>query len=82
MANPWVDFVTLIESNHRWIGKVDHINSFNNIVVTVEGRTDISTIQVEGDPNSYTVGDFLFIEGNRIVGKAPDLKAITEETIS
>jgi len=81
MANPWVDFVALIKENNRWIGKIDSITTSGHIIVTVEGRTDIGTIQVEGDPNSYTVGDFLFIEGNRVVSKAPNLKTITEEII-
>jgi len=84
MANPWVSFLSLLPKNKRWIGKIKSINSIT-ATATIEipigmGGASGSDIMLPTN-NSYSVGEYVFIEGNSIVGKAPNLRTVSQEII-
>lgn len=83
MANPWTSFLSLLTTKDRWIGKIESISNGKATVSLPVGLGGGS-----GDPDiivnatdSYSVGDYVFIESGAVVSQAPDLRAAFRETV-
>lgn len=76
MSNVWAQFMSLLPSTRRWIGKVKAVHSSTGKLTIEEvERSDVPDIVIAGD-DSYVIGDYIFIENNTAISKAPDLKSI------
>lgn len=75
--NPWNNFLKLLPSSIRWIGKIQSIDATTG-KATIElfsGTPDTQIIIVEGG-TGYSEGDYVFIQDRVIVSKATELKTL------
>lgn len=72
--NPWVKFSQLLAPGVKQIVTVTSVGTDGTSIVALR---DTSTVRVAGD--SVSAGDKAFIQGGRIIGKAPDLPSYSVE---
>lgn len=78
--NAWTEFRKLLDTTYKWVGLVESVN-INSGTVIVKIPNSTKSIEVMGPNNEYTVNDYVFIENDKIVGKAPDLRTISTELV-
>lgn len=72
--NPWVQLTRLMAPGAKQIVTVASVGTDGTSVVTLRSGGDV---RVAGD--SVAAGQKAFIQGGRIVGRAPDLPAFSVE---
>lgn len=80
--NPWTVFESLITGPSKWIGKVESISDTRVELSIPEGLGGASIPNVfVNTSTTYSIGDYVFVEGSTIIAKAPSLRAAFRETI-
>lgn len=72
-VNPWVRFQQLLPRSARYTVTIDAVRSDGTSEAT---RRDGAKLRLKGD--SVPAGEKAWVEGDRIVGAAPDLPASTQ----
>lgn len=81
MSNPWTSFARLLQTTPRWIGKVLSYTNGKATVITPTGINGGGDEIVVCATSEYVVNDYVFVENNIIMSKAPNLRAAFQETI-
>jgi len=83
MLNPWTTFESLLPTKNRWVGQIQSISGGKAVVslpVGLGGGAASDDVVVDA-PGSYSINDFVFIEGGVIISEAPALRAAFSETV-
>jgi len=72
-VNPWQRFKGLLPQQRRFVVTVDQVLADGTSLAT---RSDGSQVRLQGD--SIAAGKKAWVEGQRIIGEAPDLPTATQ----
>jgi hypothetical protein len=74
-SNIWAKFKALIPTTPRLIGEVNSVLADDRYRVIFPSGEVVEALS----SNTYSVGDSVFVEGDKITSRAPDLPSVTIE---
>jgi hypothetical protein len=79
--NSWTVFDNLFGKKKRWTGKVHYVSPQGQVTIEIPSGRAVKEYVIVSGAGSYSVGQYVYLENNQIVGTAPELKTLVEELV-